>query len=64
MQDVSSTSGYILNGRPYHRDKRVKIGTQRVGFGVVVLQDGDTIQLPGTLEGEQASCLRDQLDSY
>lgn len=52
MQDVSSTTGYILNGKPYHREKRVKIGSQKVGFGVVVLRDGDTIQLPGTIEGK------------
>lgn len=62
MQDVSSTTGYILNGKPYHRDKRVKIGSQKVGFGVVVLRDGDTIQIPGTTEGElvvSLDCPRD-----
>ena len=52
MQDVSSVLGYILNGERYHPGKRVKLDSKRVGFGVIVLRDGDTVQIPGTLEGK------------
>jgi hypothetical protein len=51
MNDISSTTGYILNGKLFSPGANYKLGEKRVGARMIVLRDGDTIQVPGTPQG-------------
>jgi len=51
MNDISSTTGYILNGKPFLPGARYKLGEKRVGAKMIVLRDGDKVQVPGTPQG-------------
>ena len=52
MNDISSTTGYILNGKPFLPGARYKLGEKRVGAKMIVLRDGDKVQVPGTPQGK------------
>jgi hypothetical protein len=52
MNDLSSQSGYILNGRHFPSNLKNKIGGQVVGSRMIVLRDGDEVQVPNTPQGE------------
>lgn len=47
MNDISSQTGYILNGRHFP-PRSVKLGEQKVSSRMIVLKDGDMLQVPNT----------------
>jgi hypothetical protein len=51
MNDISSSTGYILNGKHFPPGANYKLGDKRVGSRMIVLRDGDEIQVPGTPQG-------------
>jgi hypothetical protein len=51
MNDLSSATGYILNGKHFSSSAKFKLGGQVVGSRMIVLRDGDTIQIPNTPQG-------------
>ena len=51
MNDISSSTGYILNGKHFPPGATYKLGDNRVGSRMIVLRDGDEIQVPGTPQG-------------
>jgi hypothetical protein len=51
MNDISSSTGYILNGKHFPPGATYKLGDKRVGSRMIVLRDGDEIQVPGTPQG-------------
>ena len=52
MNDISSSTGYILNGKHFPPGATYKLGDKRVGSRMIVLRDGDEIQVPGTPQGK------------
>jgi len=54
MNDISSTTGYILNGKLFPPSASYKLGEKRIGSRMIVLKDGDEIQVPGTPQGKSA----------
>lgn len=52
LHDISS-NGYILNGRLQHPKTVAVIGEKTVNRRMVVLRDGDTLQLPGSENGKR-----------
>jgi len=57
MNDISSSTGYILNGKHFPPGATYKLGDNRVGSRMIVLRDGDEIQVPGTPQGPSVSIL-------
>ena len=55
MNDISSSTGYILNGKHFPPGATYKLGDNRVGSRMIVLRDGDEIQVPGTPQGASVS---------
>lgn len=51
MNDISSSTGYVLNGKHFPPGATYKLGDKRVGSRMIVLRDGDEIQVPGTPQG-------------
>ena len=51
MNDISSSTGYILNGKHFPPGATYRLGDKRVGSRMIVLRDGDEIQVPGTPQG-------------
>jgi hypothetical protein len=52
MNDISSSTGYMLNGKHFPPGATYKLGDKRVGSRMIVLRDGDEIQVPGTPQGK------------
>jgi hypothetical protein len=52
MNDISSSTGYMLNGKHFPPGATYKLGDKRVGSRMIVLRDGDEIQAPGTPQGK------------
>jgi septin family protein len=50
MNDISTHAGYILNGRHF-KPGQMKLGEQRIRSDMIILRDGDTIQVPDTPQG-------------
>ena len=51
MNDLSSGTGYIHNGQHFSSSAKCRLGGQVVGTRMIVLRDGDTIQIPNTPQG-------------
>lgn len=52
MNDISSSTGYILNGKHFPPGATYRLGESKVGSKMIILRDGDKIQVPGTPQGK------------